>query len=394
MSLCSQTPNATSGYGTLSLYTWSSSGSHIGTKNYTFYLDVPSSVKPTISTVALSDPNGYLDKYGGYVQTKSKVQVKTTASGVYSSTIKNIYVNTGSGYTSGGSDYTSSELLTSGAISVNVYATDSRGRSSDTTTKTITVLPYSQPAISAASAYRCDKDGTSNDGGEYVCIAYDYSVAPLNSKNTAKATIEYRRSTDSSGSWTTLTTLSDYSADSSIITDAMSNDYQWDIRLTVQDDFGSTQYTVIAPSAAVIMDILTTGDGVAFGKTAEHAEVLDCAWPIMVEGVELDYIVAQGTSGNWTYRVWKSGHREAWGYYNVPYANSNVFWGSISLPSSGYQYTFATLTDYGSNASTALKWNVKAYCSSAGNAARVYVHRPDGGGTSGSTMRVYLYAFG
>lgn len=107
-----------------------------------------------------------------------------------------------------------------------------------------------------------------------------------------------------------------------------------------------------------------------------------------------DYIVSQGTSGNWTYRVWKSGHREAWGYYDVPYVNSNVFWGSISLPGSGYRYTFATLTDYGSNASTALKWNVKAYCSSAGNAARVYVHRPDGGGTSGSTMRVYLYAFG
>ena len=34
----------------------------------------------------------------------------------------------------------------------------------------------------------------------------------------------------------------------------------------------------------------------------------------ILDALKVDYITAEGTSGNWKYRKWKSGKIEAWGY--------------------------------------------------------------------------------
>ena len=41
-----------------------------------------------------------------------------------------------------------------------------------------------------------------------------------------------------------------------------------------------------------------------------------------------DYIVDQGTSGNWTYRKWNSGVAECWGKFDTT-ATETTAWGSI-----------------------------------------------------------------
>lgn len=59
-----------------------------------------------------------------------------------------------------------------------------------------------------------------------------------------------------------------------------------------------------------------------------------------------DYVVEQGTSGNWTYRKWKSGFCEAWGEHDKVFAattttgalytsSSNI---TIDLPSNLFNF--------------------------------------------------------
>lgn len=37
----------------------------------------------------------------------------------------------------------------------------------------------------------------------------------------------------------------------------------------------------------------------------------------ILDALKADYIVEQGTSGNWTYRKWNSGIAECWGEYKT-----------------------------------------------------------------------------
>lgn len=60
-----------------------------------------------------------------------------------------------------------------------------------------------------------------------------------------------------------------------------------------------------------------------------------------IDKLGLDYVVAQGTSGNWTYRRWKSGTYECWGTYKYQSASPNVpdsDYGSFQM---SYPVTFA-----------------------------------------------------
>ena len=147
----------------------------------------------------------------------------------------------------------------------------------------MSVLPYAPPAITRLSAFRCDADGNTDDNGDYTGISYAYSISSVNSKNTKSAVIQYKRSTGSS--WTNLLTNSAYSANTTVYpTTELLSDYQWDIRLTVSDYFGSSEMTVTLPSAEVLMDLLASGDGMGIGKTAEQANMLDIEWPVRIGG--------------------------------------------------------------------------------------------------------------
>jgi hypothetical protein len=72
------------------------------------------------------------------------------------------------------------------------------------------------------------------------------------------------------------------------------------------------------PTIAVTMDFHSSGTGVAFGKVAEHEDLLDVAWDIKYkDNVISDFVVEQNTYGIWTYRKWNSGIAECWGRANI-----------------------------------------------------------------------------
>lgn len=270
--LASKIPNTASGTVTIRCITKSGSTT-VGTKTVTMTLKVPASVVPTISSVATAEvTSGLAAQFGVFIKSKSKIKTTITAAGAKGSTIKS-YSTTFSGKTYTDSSWTSDVLTTSGSLSLVTTVTDSRGRTAKKTT-TITVLDYSAPVINALQVYRVDQSGAANDDGVYIAVRYKYSVTPLNNKNTASMEVQYKRSTDTN--WSSLLTGSALSADTTALptSPTFSTDYQYDVRMTVSDWFGSSRtYIAQLQSGAVILDIRADGLGLGLFKTAERAGV-------------------------------------------------------------------------------------------------------------------------
>lgn len=277
--LASKIPKAISGVCTIRCITKQGSTT-IGTKTVSLTLKVPTSVVPTISAVNHSEAvEGLAAQFGAYVQNKSKLSVSITAAGAKGSTITD-YEATFAGTKYTGKSWTSAAIKSSGTLTLKVRVKDSRGRWSAYESVSITVLAYSPPEIWGFSAYRCNADGTANDSGTYMAVAYNYNVTPLGDKNTAAAAVKYKRSTDTS--YTELLTDTALRAQKTqVSTVVFSTDYQYDVQLTLEDWFGavSPSYTVL-PSDKVIMDIKANGLGIAFGKTAE-SDGVDFGWDIV-----------------------------------------------------------------------------------------------------------------
>lgn len=268
--VASSIPNAASG--TLTVRAITKSGSTtIGTKYAVMTARVPASVLPTVGTVsAVEATAGLASRFGAFVQNKSAINVSIGGTGAKGSIIKE-YQATLLGKAYSGSSWTSDVLSSSGTLSVKVK--DSRGRWSAAKNVSITVLPYSPPAISAFRVYRVDTAGNAAEDGERLAVVYKYSVASLDSKNTANMKLEYKRSTATT--WAQLLTGSALSEDTTVKpATAFSTDYRFDVRITVTDYFGaSATYQATLPSGAVILDLRADGTGIAFGKTAERSGV-------------------------------------------------------------------------------------------------------------------------
>lgn len=169
-------PNATSSPGTIYVDT-KSNGSVIGTSTAIFYLTLPDSVKPKISSLVLSDTNPKASTIVGannFVQIISNPVVTFNgASGIYGSTIQNfnaeIIGKNQSTQSNGGS---LGILNFSGKATVKATVTDSRGRVSDPVTTEINVIPYSPPAFS----FTVTRAGAKND---QLVVTRNAKISPL-----------------------------------------------------------------------------------------------------------------------------------------------------------------------------------------------------------------------
>ena len=271
LSLANSVPNATNGTVTIRCITKNGSTT-VGTKTVLLTAKVPTTVVPTVDTVSLTEgTTGLSATFGAFIQSKSTIKASISASGSYGSTIKS-YSSTFVGKTYTGASFTTDVVTLSGTLSLVTTVTDSRGR---TTTKTtsVTVLSYTPPKITTFHVARYTSSGVADPDGTYAKIRIVYSVASLNSKNTATAAVQYKKSTDST--WSALTTRTETSLDATLAPQGttFSTDYQWDFRVTLTDAFNSASYTAVLPSGAVILDIKADGKGIAFFKTSTKAGV-------------------------------------------------------------------------------------------------------------------------
>lgn len=272
-------PNATSGTAKVTVTTYSGStkiGSAVS-KNFT--LTVPSNVIPTISAVSIAEAvSGLAAQFGGYVQNKSKLSVKITAAGAYSSTIK-AYKTTIQGANFTKASFTSGVLAKSGTSNVTITVTDSRGRTASTT-RSITVIAYAAPKIISFQGFRCLADGTENYEGTYISAVVNFSISAVGDKNAKSYSIEYKPTTATA--WTALTSGSVYALNQNIISASgqFSVDSSYNIRLSVTDFFGPVRSVFEIPTAFTLLDFNTSGRGVAFGKVSEKTEGVEFALPL------------------------------------------------------------------------------------------------------------------
>ena len=281
LTLANDLPNSTSSGCVITCVTYNGS-TEIGRKTLTMTLTVPSSIKPNIDSVTISEAtDGLAAKFGAYVQHKSKLKVVTAASGSYSSTIKSYSVKI-LNKTYSGNTITSDILALSGSINVNVTVTDSRGRTASVS-ETVTVLAYSDPKITAFTVDRCDSDGAINDEGEYVRISYAFDVTSLSDKNDKSYIIGYKLKTDSD--FTTLIGGSAYSLSTTHIPDVIfSGDNAYDFIITVTDYFKSVSHIDDISTAFTLVDYHSSGTGMAIGKVSEKQDTLEIALDVEFTG--------------------------------------------------------------------------------------------------------------
>jgi len=292
VSLANQIPSATSGTCTITCTTYNGSTS-VGSKTCTLKLTVPSSVKPTISSLTATRVDGTVPStWGIYVQSKSKATLTINgAAGSYGSTISS-YSISGGGYSGTSSTLTTGFLNSSGTITFTAKVTDSRGRTSDSATVSISVVAYTSPSFSSYSSKRCLSGGTLDDEGTYVKGTVSYTYSSCSSKNTVTRTTYYKKSTASS--WTNASASFSSGTAFTFGGGNLSSEYSYDIKYTIADAFNTVTVYDVVSTAAVVMDFKAGGKGVAIGKVSEFDDTFEVSekWDVKVYGQLLKtYIV-------------------------------------------------------------------------------------------------------
>ena len=275
LSLCNEIPDAKVATVELVLRTYSGSN-QIGSDTYGYVkLYTPASIGPSISSISVSEGvSGLAAKFGCYVQSKSRLNVSISASSQYGATIKS-YMTVIANLPYVNSSFTSGVINSSGAVSIKTTVTDTRGYSATKITN-VTVVEYSNPSIPMFAASRCNSDGTPNDEGTRVKLSYKYSISAVNNKNDKTVKLQYLNGS----TWTDLTTLSAYSADSSYITPesiefSVDNDYTF--RIVATDYFAVGSVLAEVDSSFSLINFHKDGKSFAIGKASQIADTIECA---------------------------------------------------------------------------------------------------------------------
>ena len=246
----------------------------IGSSNATATGTLAESVKPSITSIALSEAiTEIASQFGGYVQNQSKIAGVITATAGAGSSIAS-YKTVINGQTLTTASFTTSALKTAGTNTATVTVTDRRGRTA-TSTATFTVIAYNYPTISTYTVVRCLADGTEDVSGESVKININSSIVSVNNKNSKSFILEYKKKGDTA--WTSLVSYNGgyvYVA-TDLLRSGYSSDYAYDFRLKVKDYFHEAIVTRTISTGFAVMDLLSDGTGVAFGKVSNEKDTMD-----------------------------------------------------------------------------------------------------------------------
>ena len=282
LTLASQIPNAISGICTITCQSYNG-GSLTGTRTCTLTLNVPSTVVPTISSVSVEDINTtVVERIGAFVRTQSRLAVAITAAGAGGSTISS-YRTSLDGVTYTSATFTASKvLMTAGDMTMTVVVTDSRGRTASYST-TFFVMDYNSPSIRQFKAERCNSDGTeAKVDGTNVRYSLQSSVTPLDNQNALSCVVYYKLNTATA--WSVAETLPVTSYNLSAVDKLLEQTFDdlasYDLKVRLTDYFYYAEQAISIGTKGVIMDILSDGTGIAFGKVAEESEHVEFGWPL------------------------------------------------------------------------------------------------------------------
>lgn len=263
-SLGNQIPNNLSGTGKIVCYTYTSSGTHIGTTYVNITLNIPS-YTPTITGITLTGNNLLSAEY---VQGKSTVTINANVSTQYGANVKSIStVIDGKTYT--GLPFTTS-VLSSGSKTAKITFVDTRDKTVTVESSAIQVNAYSLPNITDFTLTR-QSDGTT------VIANVKGSISAINNKNakTIKVTLNGKTNT---------ITSSTYTINATTTFTGVSTDQTFTAKAVFTDSYISVSRDANLPTIAVTMDFYKDGNGIAMGKVAESGNLFECAWNAKFNG--------------------------------------------------------------------------------------------------------------
>ena len=264
----SKIPNTKEGGGRIKCITYNGN-TVIGEKIVNFVAVVPSTMKPTIKDVLLSESVASIaEKFGYYVQNQSKLNISIDASGVNGSTIKS-YRTTICGTNYSDKSFVSNALSQSGTISIVTVVTDSRGMSVSAT-KQVDVVAYNPPRVIAISSERGDDDGNPSAIGRTALINLDYIVTSLNNANTCKCDIYLKKTDDVD--WELLDTKIDYVYKGILgYKEKYLEDFTYLVKVVICDFFNQIEVVYDGvPIAFTLYNVNRSGTNITFGGISKR----------------------------------------------------------------------------------------------------------------------------
>ncbi len=282
VSLASQNTSGQSVSVTITLQTYSGDTAVGSIISKTVTMAMPDSVKPSCS-VSVADSTGYAEQYGAYVKGLSRLSVGVTAQESYGAEIQSYNVN------ANGTTYTEAQLTTEALQStqnntVSATVTDTRGRTSDTATETITILDYLRPAITKLTAQRCNASGTVIPQGTNIKVTFSATVSPLNNLNTAQYMLKWKEA--GASQYSGLVVLNDLNNNYSvtdytyIITGVPTTPCQ--VEIVAEDNHSSESKTANVGVAFSLLHFRADGTGLGIGTTPDQANTAGFGMPIQM----------------------------------------------------------------------------------------------------------------
>ncbi|MFM0683135.1 DUF859 family phage minor structural protein [Streptococcus suis] len=253
-------PNSTSGTGTIYVDTYSGS-TKTGTQSTTFTASVPDSIKPSLTGFTLIDGNTaartLIPEEQQFVQIVSNIAVHFgQATGAYGSTITSYHAEiVGKNQSTSQNGGSLGIMNYHGQVTIRARVTDSRGRTSNTIERTVTVLEYFAPAFN----FGVERSGATSStfsilrnariapltvgGSQRNTMTLTFRVAPADSNNYT---------TDNGPASGTFTTLSSLTNSLANLSGTYSSDKSWDVIGILEDKFTRSEFKIKVSTEAVV----------------------------------------------------------------------------------------------------------------------------------------------
>lgn len=183
-------------------------------------------------------------------------------------------------------------------------------------------LAYVKPRITTVSVVRCDSAGTAADEGQNGLVSFKWAC----DKSVSSIKIEWKLTSATTWSSTTVSASGTSGTVSQVVgADALSVENTYDVRITVSDSGGSSYAISSLTSMKFALDILSGGQGIAFGKTAETEGLAEFAYETKFTGGILQPILPAETDLDTVLipNVYSGLNITTYTYYNVPFTKGS-----------------------------------------------------------------------
>ena len=145
----------------------------------------------------------------------------------------------------------------------------------------IWTLSYVKPRISNVSIQRCSSNGTLTDDGTYALVSFDWAT----DLSITSAVVMWKLPSETSWSSSSITSSGTSGTGSKVVgAGTLSTENTYDFQITVSDSNGTSYVIGDLTSKAFVIDILSNGKGIAFGKTAELEGVAEFEFDAQFNG--------------------------------------------------------------------------------------------------------------